>query len=76
MSEHKIWAYVHIGQVPNNLTVRGYEPGREDHEFDPRLGNFFLSMRLFTSKLRVVDFTYVVTCVRNCIMYSCVCVHA
>ena len=23
--------------------VRGYEPGSEDHEFDPRLGNFFLS---------------------------------
>ena len=22
--------------------VRGYEPGREDHEFEPRLGNFFL----------------------------------
>ena len=21
--------------------VRGYEPGNEDHEFDPRLGNFF-----------------------------------
>ena len=20
--------------------VRGYEPGGEDHEFDPRLGNF------------------------------------
>ena len=23
--------------------VRKYEPGREDHEFDPKLGNFFLS---------------------------------
>ena len=23
--------------------VRGYEPGKEDHEFNPRLGNFFLS---------------------------------
>ena len=23
------------------ITVRGYEPGREDHGFDPRLGNFF-----------------------------------
>ena len=22
--------------------VGGYEPGREDHEFDPRLGNLFL----------------------------------
>ena len=32
------------GQVPNNLMVRGYEPGREDHEFDPRLDNFFLSI--------------------------------
>ena len=22
---------------------RGYEPGRENHEFDPSLGNFFLA---------------------------------
>ena len=27
-----------------SLMVRGYEPEREDHEFDPRLGNFFLSI--------------------------------
>ena len=32
------------GLVPNSLMVRGYEPGREDIEFDPRLGNFFLSI--------------------------------
>ena len=31
-----------FGRVPNSLMVREYEPGREDHEFDPRLGNFFL----------------------------------
>ena len=24
------------------LMVKGYEHGREDHEFDPRLGNFSL----------------------------------
>ena len=38
--------HVHLANwlVPNSLMVRGYEPGREDHKFDPRLGNFFLSM--------------------------------
>ena len=24
------------------VLLRGYEPGREDHEFDRRLSNFFL----------------------------------
>ena len=24
--------------------VRGYEPGTEDHEFNPRLGDFFLGI--------------------------------
>ena len=27
----------------NSLMIRGYEPGREDQEFDPRLGISFLS---------------------------------
>ena len=27
--------------------VRGYEPGGEEHEFDPRSGNFFLYVRQF-----------------------------
>ena len=27
--------------VPDSLTVRRYETGKENHEFDPRLGNFF-----------------------------------
>ena len=27
---------------PNSLMVRGYERGREDHEVDPKLANFFL----------------------------------
>ena len=31
-----------ICDSPISLMVRGYEPGREDHEFDPRLGSFFL----------------------------------
>ena len=26
------------------VLLRGHQPGREDHEFDPRLGNFFLSV--------------------------------
>ena len=30
------------GKIPNNLMVRGYEPGREGRKFNPRLGNFFL----------------------------------
>ena len=30
--------------------VRQYEPGREDHEFDPRLGSFLLSI--------IVDFHF------------------
>ena len=29
--------------IHQTLMVRGYEPGREDHEFDPRPGTFFLS---------------------------------
>ena len=36
-----------IGYSPNSLMVRGYEPGREDHEFNPRLGSFFLSVCIF-----------------------------
>ena len=28
--------------VPNSLMVRWYEPGRDNHEFDPSLGNLFL----------------------------------
>ena len=30
--------------IPSNycLIVRVYDPGREDHEFNLRLGNFFL----------------------------------
>ena len=31
-----------VGRVPDSLMVRRYEPGRENHEFNPRLGNFFL----------------------------------
>ena len=31
-----------VPQVPDSLMDRWYEPGRENHEFDPRLGNFFL----------------------------------
>ena len=30
----------------NSLMVRGYEPGREDHEFDPRLENFFFNISI------------------------------
>ena len=37
----------HFGPVPDSLIpdsrmVRGYEPGREDREFNPKLGKFFL----------------------------------
>ena len=48
MTANKPWekdlCHLLFGQVPtcNSLMVRGYQPGREDHEFDPRLGNFFL----------------------------------
>ena len=35
------------------LMVRGYELGREDHEFDPRLGNFF-PFRLNAWELRAL----------------------
>ena len=38
--------------------VRGYKPGREDHEFNPRLGNFFLVLSfhpLATAKKRPAD---------------------
>ena len=46
-----ILIYVYITLIWNAQTstnshthtqVRGYEPGGEDHDFDPRLGNFFL----------------------------------
>ena len=48
------------------LTIRLliiYEPGREDHEFDPRLGNFFLvrwkkKWRLPTDYLLSIFFTF------------------
>ena len=29
-------------QVPDSLMIRRYEPGRKNHELDPRLGNFLL----------------------------------
>ena len=31
-----------LTNLGTNSWSRGYEPGREDHEFEPRLGNFFL----------------------------------
>ena len=31
-----------VCKVRDSLMVRWYEPGREDNEFDPKLGNFFL----------------------------------
>ena len=31
-----------MGKALNSLMVRGYEPGGEDYEFNPRSGNFFL----------------------------------
>ena len=34
--------------------VRGCEPGREDHEFDPRLGNFVL-VRCASISLLYID---------------------
>ena len=42
----KLWLHLTkatfpFGQVPKSLMVSGYEPGRKDHEFDPRLVNFF-----------------------------------
>ena len=35
--------------VPKSLMVRGYEPGSEDHEFDPRIGDFFLSIERYVA---------------------------
>ena len=32
-------------------SVRGYEPGREDLEFDPKLGGFFLYPKDFHCRL-------------------------
>ena len=42
VTKHTYTINVEIGQVPDSLIVRQYEPGRENHEFDPRLGNFIL----------------------------------
>ena len=46
------------------LMVRWYEPGRENHEFDPRLGNFLLCVLTFQS-LCGGDHTILITDVRH-----------
>ena len=39
---HALPFQAHSLTIGTHLMARGYEPGREDQEFDPKLGDFFL----------------------------------
>ena len=41
--------------------VRWYEPGREDHEFDPKFGNFFLVRKNVIVELHIIRNTFVIS---------------